>query len=110
MDTNVKDTNTKSDVLVKILLVVIAVLLLVLVLAQIPALRSQECIKAREQAKLALIIQDLDFMYSYESDVYGSGVDNINQQIFRVSEYQYLVLEKIALYQQALLSVITKCQ
>lgn len=114
--TSIKDKNTKSDGLVKILLVIITVLLLVLVFVQVPAIKqellpqpSEMCVKARQLAEDS-VLSDLSFIDSYEGDVYGSDVDNINQQIFRVSEYQYFALENLVLQQKALLYMITECQ
>lgn len=116
--TNIKDKNTRHDGLVKILLSIITILLLVLVFLQVQATRqeqviqplpSEKCIEARQLAQV-LLQSDLDIMDSYEEDVFGSGTDNINQQIFRVNEYQYFTLEKIALQQKALLYMIVECQ
>ena len=117
--------NNKPDAFVRVILTVIALLLLLLigqVLLGVEQLSEAEtptptptpveqvsegCIKAREQAKEALSLP-LNAA-SYEEDVYGEGVSNIYQQMFRAEEYQYATLEQIFLLQQALLGVITEC-
>jgi hypothetical protein len=110
-------TNVNFYKIIEKRLTIIAILLLVLILLQLPGFsqllshikQSEECILARQLAVSSSQL-NLNFMDDYEDTVYGPGVDNINQQIFRVSEYQYMALEKLALHQQALLRVITECE
>ena len=104
-----KTNKTNKDI--RALLIIITALLIILVIIQVfpVKVKSAACKEALKQVEV-FIATPLDFMDSYENDVYGSGVDNINQQIFRVGEYQYLALEKIALDERLLLQIITECQ
>ena len=113
-----KESRPTKDVFVRVILTIIALLLLLLIgqvllgveqlsEAEKPTPVSEGCIKAHRQAKEALslpLIAD-----NYEEDVYGEGVSNIYEQMFRVGEYQYITLEQIFVLQQALLGVITEC-
>lgn len=97
-------TKDKQNNLVKILLVVITILLFLSVFKQL----LPGCWLARKAAK-DLLQTDLSFIENYEEDVYGNSVSNINQQIFRVNEYEYFSLETILLQQQALLNIYANC-
>jgi hypothetical protein len=103
-------TITKKIEFEKVLLGIIAILLFILVVMQFyqPG-PSAECLEARTNA-VSLGNSSLYFLDSYEDMVYGSQVENINQQIFLVNEYQYLATEKLLLYQQAILEIATECE
>jgi hypothetical protein len=105
------ENESKTNKDIKVLLIIIAALLVILVIIQVvPAkVKSAACSEALKEAEVFITLP-LDFMDTYEDDVYGPGVENINQQIFRVGEYQYMALEKIALDEKVLLKIITECQ
>ena len=109
MEEDTKSTKPKSGLFERILIGIIAVVLLNLVLPQAKIKQSEECSQALEIARRVSEGSDVQLLETYIDDVYRSGVNNINQQMFCVGEYQYMALEKLLLYQEALSRVVTEC-
>ena len=105
MENKTQDKNL-MEIFTIVLLSIIVVLLSVIIIKQ--SIPSKECRSARQKAEL-ILGENLSYIDSYEDEVYGESVSNINQQIFRINEYEYLSLENIFLQQQVLLDVINSC-
>lgn len=73
---------------------------------------TEACVNAIQEAHTTAtkvqIVLDKTFE-QYESDVYKKA-DNINQQIFMVSEYNYIIQTNLIQLQLALIEYQTACQ
>lgn len=103
---NKPEIKNQYGIFTVILLLIIVVLLSITIFKQF--VPSKECRSARQKAEI-ILGKNLSYIDSYEDEVYGESVSNINQQIFRINEYEYLSLENIFLQQQVLLDVINSC-
>lgn len=98
-----------SNNILLVLLGLVVLLLAFIAIQQLPTKKSTECQQAIKMAQIS-VDTDLDFMYEYDDAIYGPGVANINQQLFRVNEFEYYALEKIMLLQRSLLRIIVECE
>lgn len=109
MEEDTKSAKPKSGLFERILIGIVAVLLLNLVLPRAKIKQSEECAQALEIARRVSEGSDIQLLETYIDDIYRSGVDNTNQQVSCVGEYQYMALEKLLLYQEALSRVVAEC-
>ena len=96
----------KTDKITVILMIVIIGLLIAPMLQLAP---SDECQAARDQVELISSVVLEDATYNYDQIVYELA-DNINQQQFRVAEFQYYALVALIKQQTALIDVTTYCK
>ncbi len=98
-----------KDMFIKIALGIIVLLLVINTVFMFFPNQSWECQRACQAAE-DLIGADISIFSKYEDIVYDSRIRTIDEQIFLANEFQFLSLEKIMLYQIALINVMVSCQ